>query len=98
MRCSHVSLVGNIFFYVFLHSRPEFFSLICDARTLRIFSMNDVGDRPTVMKRHEDAAHTDFVRGMSWRPGTEEVWTCGWDKRVARHCIAPPPTKSPKKK
>lgn len=35
--------------------------------------------------------HTEFVRGLSWKPGSKQLLSSGWDGRVLEHSVAASP-------
>ncbi|CAG2064215.1 unnamed protein product, partial [Timema podura] len=38
---------------------------------------------------YSDDRHEDFVRGLAWNPKTEQLYSCGWDKKVLVHSPSP---------
>ncbi|XP_013778203.1 methylosome protein 50-like [Limulus polyphemus] len=37
---------------------------------------------------YKDSSHEDFVRGLSWEPKNNRLYSCGWDKLVKSHLVS----------
>lgn len=53
-----------------------------DQEMIKILDCNDLVN-PVVS--YVDERHTDFVRGLSWHPKTNVLFSCAWDKKVLTH-------------
>jgi len=69
----------------FSTKRPNLFSVCGDTYKLKVLELNDSSSN--LKLRYEDSRHNDFIRGMSWHPKTDELYTCGWDQQVLSHLI-----------
>ncbi|KAK7869381.1 hypothetical protein R5R35_000689 [Gryllus longicercus] len=53
-----------------------------DLEVVKVIDCMDVAN-PVVC--YEDGRHNDFVRGLSWHPSSNMLFSCGWDKQVLTH-------------
>jgi len=81
----HETLDQQIYQIKFSTKRPNLFSVSGDTYKLKVLEINDSSSHLTL--RYEDRRHNDFIRGMSWHPKTDELFTCGWDQKVLSHLI-----------
>nr|CAD7459294.1 unnamed protein product [Timema tahoe] len=67
---------------------------LTDTRVLKPFIQFNQFDRSIYRLRfadhnYSDDRHEDFVRGLAWNPKTEQLYSCGWDKKVLVHSPSP---------
>nr|CAD7596913.1 unnamed protein product [Timema genevievae] len=67
---------------------------LTDTRLLKPFIQFSQFDRSIYRLRfadhnYSDDRHEDFVRGLAWNPKTEQLYSCGWDKKVLVHSPSP---------
>ncbi len=58
------------------------FAACADSTAVRIYSL---AKESSIVCKSVDFGHTDYVRGLAWNPADDQLWTCGWDKRVLQH-------------
>ncbi|XP_033101853.1 methylosome protein 50-like [Anneissia japonica] len=50
--------------------------------------VTDMASEPRQIYR--SYSHNDYVRGLSWDPLSNKLFTCGWDKQVCTHVVTMP--------
>lgn len=55
-------------------------AVCCDDTCVRVFDMTST---PSAL--YSDTRHRDYVRGLTWVPGSDELISCGWDRQVISH-------------
>nr|CAD7197927.1 unnamed protein product [Timema douglasi] len=67
----------------FAGHNPDLLAVCADNTQVKIFNCENG------RLIYSDDRHEDFVRGLAWNPKTEQLYSCGWDKKVLVHSPSP---------
>ncbi|KAI5735757.1 hypothetical protein M8J77_022240 [Diaphorina citri] len=62
-------------------------AVCADDTCVRVLDMKEPSVAPSII--YSDVKHQDYVRGLTWVPGTDILISCGWDRQVLSHHIEP---------
>lgn len=62
---------------------PNWFATCAEETKVRVFNMTTDVPEPI----YEDDSHGDFVRGLSWHPINNKLYSCSWDALIKSHSI-----------
>lgn len=69
----------------FAHHRSDWLASVSEDSTTSVTSITE----KSATVSWQDLRHRDFVRGLSWHPNTNQLYTCGWDTCVLAHTVNP---------
>lgn len=82
--CKNVKCHSRAFRSIeFSSATPNWFATCAEETSVRVFNMS--ADDPEQI--YDDDTHEDFVRGLSWHPSSNKLYSCGWDSSIKSHSI-----------